>query len=118
MIVPEHQHGCRVSALYAFIYVYFTGTRFGQGVYFARDASLSLYYTKKGDLQRYMYLVKVLIGQYCQGDGEMKVPPPKDSNRPEILYDSTVDKTVNPEQFVIYYDNQCYPDYLITFHVL
>ena len=45
----------------------------------------------------------------------MKVPAAKDPARKEILYDSTVDKTVNPEQFVIYHDNQCYPEHLITF---
>ncbi|CAH3019591.1 unnamed protein product, partial [Porites evermanni] len=91
------------------------GTRFGQGVYFARDARLSLIYTQKSDALRYMYHVRVLVGNYCQGDDQMKVPPAKDPTRKEILYDSTVDKTVNPEQFVIYHDNQCYPEHLITF---
>ena len=67
------------------------------------------------DALRYMYHVRVLVGDYCQGDNQMKVPPAKDPARKEILYDSTVDKTVNPEQFVIYHDNQCYPEHLITF---
>ena len=67
------------------------------------------------DALRYMYHVRVLVGNYCQGDNQMKVPPAKDPARKEILYDSTVDKTVNPEQFVIYHDNQCYPEHLITF---
>ena len=42
----------------------------------------------------------------------MKAPPPKDSNVPEMLFDSTVNKTVNPEVFVAYSDDQCYPEYL------
>ena len=64
---------------------------------------------------RYMYLARVLVGQYCVGNGSMIVPPPKDPFRPEILYDSVVDHVANPSIFVVFYDFQCYPEYLITF---
>ena len=92
----------------------FTGTAFGKGVYFARDASYSLSYaTNVG--KRCMYLSQVLVGQYCKGSQAMVVPPPKDSSRPEILFDSVVNDTANPSIFVVFSDNQCYPEYLITF---
>ena len=43
----------------------------------------------------------------------MKAPPPINSTG--RLYDSIVDKPVDPEIFVIFHDKQCYPEYLITF---
>ena len=45
----------------------------------------------------------------------MIVPPPKDPSRPEILFDSVVDNSANPTIFVVFFDNQCYPEYLIKF---
>ena len=62
-----------------------------------------------------MYLSRVLVGQYCNGNGDMIVPPPKDPSRPEILFDSVVNDTGNPSIFVVFFDNQCYPEYLIKF---
>jgi len=44
----------------------------------------------------------------------MIVPPPKNPSRPEILYESVVDNQGNPSIFVVFYENQCYPEYLIT----
>ena len=93
----------------------FSGINFGQGTYFARDASYSLRYAMAGDGgRRYMYLVRVLVGQYCVGNSKMIVPPEKHPSRPEILYESVVDNQVDPCIFVVFYDNQCYPEYLIT----
>ena len=46
----------------------------------------------------------------------MTVPPPKNSSRPEIRYDSVVNDISNPSIFVVFYDSQCYPEYLITFY--
>ena len=45
----------------------------------------------------------------------MKVPPPKDSSKPEILYNSVVDNKSSPSIFVVFSDYQSYPEYLITF---
>ena len=58
---------------------------------------------------------RVLVGKYCAGNSSMIVPPPKDPYRPEILYESVVDNPANPSIFVVFYDTQCYPEYLITF---
>lgn len=96
----------------------FTGTSYGKGVYFARDASYSMNYSRdgrsKGDYCC-MYLSRVLVGEYCKGTPSMIVPPPKRPSQPEILFDSAVDNTKNPTIFVVFSDNQCYPEYLITF---
>ena len=97
-----------------------TGTALGKGVYFARDASYSADYANKcnaGVGNRCMYLARVLVGQYCHGVNDTKslVPPPKDPSRPEVLFDSVANDDVNPSIFAVFFDNQCYPEYLISF---
>ena len=87
---------------------------YGRGVYFARDASYSVRFAPGGAGGRSMYLARVLVGQYCAGNSGMIVPPPKDVSRPDILYESVVDDPGNPSIFVVFFDNQCYPEYLIT----
>ena len=94
---------------------FFPGTAIDQGVYFARDAQYSVGYAAGGVGGRYMYLARVLVGQYCVGNSSMKVPPPKNPSRPYILYDSVVDQMGNPSMSLVFSDNQCYPEYLITF---
>ena len=84
-------------------------------MYFARDAKYSVGYAGSGSGTHYMYLARVLVGQYCAGNSDMVMPPPRDPSRPEVLYDSVVDQISNPSIFVVFYDNQCYPEYLITF---
>jgi len=39
----------------------------------------------------------------------------KNPSRPEILYESVVSNPGNPSIFVVFFDTQCYPEYLITF---
>lgn len=90
------------------------GTRYGRGVYFARDAKYSVNYAGSGKA-RYMFLAKVLVGQYCFGKPLFVEPPAIHPSMPEVLYDSVVDNEINPSIFVVFRDNQCYPEYLITF---
>ena len=96
-----------------------TGTDFGRGVYFARDASFSVGYANRSQAgvgNRCMYVTKVLVGQYCKGTSRQAViPPPKDPSKPEELFDSVVNDAGNPSIFVVFFDNQCYPEYLIKF---
>ena len=61
-----------------------------------------------------MYLAKVLVGKFAHGDKGMRTPPPIDPNGHE-LYDSVVDSTEDPTVFVVFHDDQCYPEYLVTF---
>ena len=84
-------------------------------MYFARDASFAVRYASVRGGERYMYLARVLVGQYCVGQPRLIVPPPKNPSKPEILYDSVVNDMASPSIFVVFFDNQSYPEYLITF---
>ena len=98
------------------IYTSFTGTVYGQGCYFARDASYSNNYAEvdQQEMKR-MYLARVLTGEYTQGSSSMIVAPPKNPNDATVLYESVVDNTSNPGIFVVFYDANAYPEYLITY---
>ena len=97
--------------------VSFTGVVYGQGVYFALNAKYSADYTKPdpyGLCQ--MYYARVLTGLYERGNSTMKTPPSlNDQNNPSLHYDSTVNDPGRPTIFVIYYDTQAYPEYIVTF---
>ncbi|KAK2554340.1 Protein mono-ADP-ribosyltransferase PARP14 [Acropora cervicornis] len=93
-------------------------TAFGNGVYFALQAAYSArstYSPPDANGNRHIYLTKVLVGEYTKGRQGLITPPPKDPNDPTDLYDSVVDDAQNPQIFVVFYDWQCYPEYLITF---
>ena len=62
-----------------------------------------------------MYYVRVLTGNYTTGNQSLIVPPPRDPQNPTDLYDTVTDDDKNPSLFVVFYDNQAYPEYLITF---
>uniref|UniRef100_A0A3B3ZL90 Poly [ADP-ribose] polymerase n=1 Tax=Periophthalmus magnuspinnatus TaxID=409849 RepID=A0A3B3ZL90_9GOBI len=93
------------------------GANYGKGVYFAVNASYSArdVYSEPDDagLKR-MYVARVLTGRYTEGEASMKAPPPRGKNLSD-RYDSLVDSLQNPEMFVIFHDDQAYPEYLITF---
>jgi hypothetical protein len=57
-----------------------------------------------------MFRCKVLVGSCAVGNSNMKVPPPINDDQ---QYDSTGDSAGTI--FVCYNDNQCYPEYLITY---
>ncbi|XP_016055419.1 PREDICTED: poly [ADP-ribose] polymerase 14 [Miniopterus natalensis] len=91
---------------------------YGKGTYFAVSAQYSANDTySKPDVngRKYMYFVRVLTGLYERGHQALIVPPPKNPQNPMDLYDSVTDNVNNPSLFVVFYDNQAYPEYLITF---
>ncbi|XP_008284620.1 poly [ADP-ribose] polymerase 14 [Stegastes partitus] len=93
-------------------------THFGHGTYFAANANYSAQHTYSrpaDDGSQLMFVARVLTGVYTQGHKDMKVPPPRNSQVPHDRYDSLVNATNNPSIFVVFHDNQAYPDYLITF---
>ena len=94
-------------------------TAFGEGAYFAVNASYSArrtYSPPDSNGNRFMFYASVLTGEFTQGQQGLKVPPPKNPNKSTvILYDSVVDKVNAPNMYVVFTDAQCYPDYLITF---
>ncbi|KAM9426844.1 protein mono-ADP-ribosyltransferase PARP14-like [Pholidichthys leucotaenia] len=93
-------------------------TSYGIGTYFAVNASYSAHptYSKPAtDGCQLMFVARVLIGVYTQGLSDMKVPPLRNNQNPHDRFDSVVDKPNNPNMYVVFHDNQAYPDYLITF---
>ena len=92
-------------------------TAYGQGVYFAVNASYSIsdaYSRPDEQGNKYMYLARVLAGEFCKGDSSMRMPPPQSSESDLLLFDSTVDRLEQPSMHVVYHDAQAYPEYLIT----
>ncbi|XP_028289542.1 poly(ADP-ribose) polymerase family member 14-related sequence 1 [Parambassis ranga] len=88
---------------------------YGNGTYFAINASYSAgdtYSKPNANGEKLMYLCKVLTGDFALGQQNMLVPPAKGT---DDMYDSVVDKVVNPTMFIIFHDTQAYPEYLITF---
>ncbi|CAO2631686.1 Protein mono-ADP-ribosyltransferase PARP14 [Lemmus lemmus] len=93
-------------------------TCYGRGTYFAVDASYSAddtYSRPDANRKKYMYYVQVLTGNYTTGNSSLIVPPPRDPQNPTDLYDTVTNDAKNPRLFVVFYDNQAYPEYLITF---
>lgn len=90
---------------------------YGKGTYFAVDPTYSAngYAAPDASGQKRMYLAKVLVGDYTQGKGGLITPPNKGSGSSTDLYDSVTDNTSKPTMFVVFTDNQAYPEYLITF---
>ena len=109
--------GCIYTNIIFFIN--FLATVYGRGAYFARDASYSARDTYSPPDQasgnKYMYLARVLTGEFTTGSQNMLTPPPKDPNNKHISYDSVVDNVQDPQVFVIFQDALVYPDYLIVF---
>uniref|UniRef100_A0A8C6T9V8 Poly [ADP-ribose] polymerase n=1 Tax=Neogobius melanostomus TaxID=47308 RepID=A0A8C6T9V8_9GOBI len=93
------------------------GASYGAGVYFAINASYSANsrYAKPdpAGLKR-MYVARVLTGHHTLGDSSMKSPPQRGDD-PSDKYDSLVDNLQSPSMYVIFHDDQAYPEYLITF---
>lgn len=89
---------------------------YGKGVYFAVNAVYSARYFSPPDASglKHLYVARVLTGRYTVGDAEKKAPPPR-GNDPTDCFDSLVDNQQQPSMFVIFHDDQAYPEYRITF---
>ncbi|XP_071344165.1 poly(ADP-ribose) polymerase family member 14-related sequence 1 isoform X2 [Trachinotus anak] len=90
---------------------------YGNGTYFAVDANYSAsntYSRPNQNGEKFMYLCRVLTGDYTRGQQNMIVPPAKG---PVSIhkYDSVVDNVTKPSMYVIFHDSQACPEYLITF---
>ncbi|XP_027630021.1 protein mono-ADP-ribosyltransferase PARP14 isoform X2 [Tupaia chinensis] len=93
-------------------------TAYGQGTYFAVHASYSAndtYSRPDSNGKKHMYYVRVLTGIYTVGNHSLIVPPSKNPQNVTDLYDTVTDNMQNPQLFVVFYDYQAYPEYLITF---
>ena len=115
------QNGKKVLIIYNSVLLklfFVTATMFGRGCYFARDATYSnrdTYSVPNSRNEKRMYFVRVLTGEFTKGEEKMAVAPPKDPSEPTVLYDSVVNSTSSPTIFVVFYDGDAYPEYLITY---
>lgn len=92
-------------------------TVYGQGVYFAVNSALSVldtYSPPNADGHKFIFMAKVLTGDFTEGKHEMKTAPLKENTSVPIRYHSVTDKVRSPTLFVIFNDTQAYPEYLIT----
>uniref|UniRef100_A0A8K9XM88 Poly [ADP-ribose] polymerase n=1 Tax=Oncorhynchus mykiss TaxID=8022 RepID=A0A8K9XM88_ONCMY len=90
---------------------------YGNGTYFAVSASYSAsntYSRPDPQGQKYIFLCRVLTGDFTTGRQGMIVPPAKNTTSAQ-LYDSVTDNPLGPSMFVVFNDIQAYPEYLITF---
>ncbi|NXL45205.1 PAR14 polymerase, partial [Podilymbus podiceps] len=91
---------------------------FGNGTYFAVNASYSAHDTYSrpdANGKKYMYLARVLVGEYSQGTKGSITPAAKSASNSIDLFDSSTDNVNQPSMFIIFNDIQAYPEYLITF---
>ncbi|KAL2080281.1 hypothetical protein ACEWY4_024074 [Coilia grayii] len=95
-------------------------TVYGQGVYFAVNSALSVsdtYSPPNADGHKFVFMAKVLTGDYTVGKHEMKTAPLKENSPSQgipLRYDSVADEVRSPTLFVIFNDTQAYPEYLVT----
>ena len=84
------------------------GTLYGNGSYFARDASYSNNYSLKySSGKQQMFLSRVMVGAYTKGKHDLARPPQS--------FNSCVDVEEDPKIFVVFHDDQSYPEYLIEY---
>ncbi|NWH37320.1 PAR12 polymerase, partial [Chloropsis hardwickii] len=90
------------------------GTNYGKGIYFARDARYSHPYCQPTPQGHFMFVARVLVGDYVKGNAAYVRPPMKCADK-LWLYDSCVDDQLNPSVFVIFEKHQIYPEYIIEY---
>ena len=99
-----------------FLHYIFPGTAYGNGVYFAVDASYSLGFCgADANGLNHMFSVQVLVGEACTGQGGMTVLPKKPGGKAHETYDSASDSPGSPNMYIIFHDSQAYPTYHIVF---
>ncbi|KAM9385070.1 protein mono-ADP-ribosyltransferase PARP10 isoform 2-T2 [Pholidichthys leucotaenia] len=92
-------------------------TVYGQGVYFAVNSALSVqdqYSPPNVDGYKFIFVSKVLTGDYTKGCHSMKTAPLKETGDIPLRYDSVTDDITKPSMFIIFNDTQAFPEYLIT----
>ncbi|XP_059528508.1 protein mono-ADP-ribosyltransferase PARP10 [Myotis daubentonii] len=93
------------------------GTLYGQGVYFAKRASVSVqdrYSPPDAEGHKAVFVARVLTGDYGQGHRQLRAPPLRAPGHGLLRYDSAVDCLRQPSIFVIFHDTQALPTHLIT----
>ena len=96
-------------------------TMWGKGVYFATTSGYSHRYASVNtyDGTQLMLLCSVLVGEYCLGVRDAKVPNERDTTS-HLLYDSTTDNMADArrQMYVTYNDAQAYAHYQIEYRLI
>uniref|UniRef100_A0A3B5LL48 Poly [ADP-ribose] polymerase n=1 Tax=Xiphophorus couchianus TaxID=32473 RepID=A0A3B5LL48_9TELE len=91
-------------------------TAYGRGVYFAVHAEYSAKGFSPPDQSgmKRLYVARVVTGRYTLGSSSMRAPPARGAD-PTDCFDSLVNNRQQPTMFIVFHDDQAYPEYLITF---
>ncbi|KAG2386789.1 hypothetical protein C9374_001824 [Naegleria lovaniensis] len=95
----------------------------GQGIYFAKNASYSNSYgfTSENNTKK-MFFADVLLGDYVEtpSNNSLRLPPEKPGQSTSafasVRYDSVKGFTGNSDVFIVYQNSKAYPSYLITYN--
>lgn len=92
-------------------------TVYGHGAYFAQTAAMSDTYAKVENRERmWMFLARAIIGRTTVGTRDMLRPPLLNPKKPEEgLFDSCSNSISNPQLYVVFDSDQCYPEYVISY---
>ena len=99
-----------------FMKVFNNTAAYGQGTYFARDASYSAngYCGKDSNGVYQMFYVKAIMGESHVGKSEYKLTSwPQKSHG--VIYDSLVNTAKDPSIFVLHQNARAYPMFIIHF---
>ncbi|XP_078063990.1 protein mono-ADP-ribosyltransferase TIPARP-like [Mustelus asterias] len=107
--ICKHNFDPRMSGRHA--------THYGQGSYFARKSSYSHRYAQcSQEGVHYMFLSKVLVGRHTVGKPAMRRPPALVPDDPSSdLFSSCVDSPLEPQIFVLFDSDQCFPYFLVKY---
>lgn len=90
------------------------GILYGQGNYFARNALYAHNYSPANPAgTRTMFVARVLVGDFIQGDLTMRCPPRK--SRSTESYDSYVNSVTSPSLFMVFEKSQVYLEYILEY---
>jgi poly [ADP-ribose] polymerase 10/14/15 len=107
-------------ATQGFLREYNSTALYGNGTYFARDASYSArgrYTPPNSEGEKFMFLARVLVGEPCAGVSGMKKPAPKPGRASGELCESMVDRLQDPTIFILSAgsDDHAYAEFLVKF---
>ena len=92
------------------------GSKFGKGIYFAKDAIFAHHYINPINRTFKILLANVIVGEFVKGNPTYIRPPQKNPHQTGgELYDSCVDDVTDPKLFVVFCNEQTYPAYIITY---
>mmetsp|Transcript_13767 Transcript_13767/g.26114 ORF Transcript_13767/g.26114 Transcript_13767/m.26114 type:complete len:205 (+) Transcript_13767:107-721(+) len=98
-----------------FLRQFMTESKTGKGVCFSSDATTARERAEADRLgMRRIFLCRALVGHYHKGYQGCILPDPKPGQQYKV-HESVVDNVFKPKFFVLFQDDQAYPEYCITF---